>query len=319
MPNPLVSVIIPVYDREYCVRRAIDSVLGQSFKDVEVIVVDDGSKDGSVEILKSYGDAIHLISQKNAGVGAARNTAIRAARGRWIAFLDSDDEWRSDKLACQLEWLEKYEAKVCYSRCISEQGKPLPDLEDVTHTLKEPGVYHVADPVEFLSRARCHPYLQSMVLDRRLLDQAGLFDQAMFTGEDTLWLFKLSWLCDCIYVDRPMTTIHRYTKNSLTYDERPEKAVRRFDGLVRVQAEMYWRLREARPEQAGLTRSRLAYSLGCRAELACAAGQFKLARETAWDGMAIARDFWTFTRCAVLWLAPWLCHGHFRKKWHCKK
>jgi glycosyltransferase involved in cell wall biosynthesis len=319
MPNPLVSVIIPVYDREYCVKRAIDSVLAQSFKDFEVVVVDDGSQDGSVEILKSYGDAIHLICQKNAGVGSARNAAIRAARGRWIAFLDSDDEWRPDKLECQMQLVEKYKARVCYSRCISEEGKPLPDLEDVAHTLKEPGVYHVTDPVEFLSRARCHPYLQSMVLDRQLFDQAGFFDQTMFTGEDTLWLFKLSLLCDCIYVDRPLTIIHRYTDNSLTYDARPEKATRRFDGFVRAQAEMYWRLREARPEQAGLTRGRLAYSLGCRAELACAAGEFKLARERAWEGMTFAGDFRTFARCAVLWLAPWLCQGHFRKKWHRKK
>src|SRR5580658_1669327 len=140
MPNPLVSVIIPVYDREHCVKRAIDSVLAQSFKDFEVVVVDDGSKDGSLQILKSYGDAIHLICQKNAGAGAARNAAIRAARGRWIAFLDSDDEWRPDKLECQMRLVEKYGAGVCYSRCISEQGESLPDLEEVTHTLREPGV-----------------------------------------------------------------------------------------------------------------------------------------------------------------------------------
>src|SRR5258708_8712103 len=106
MSKPLVSVIIPVYNREHCVKRAIDSVTAQTFKDFEVVVVDDGSKDGSVEILKSYGDSIHLICQKNAGAGTARNVAIRAARGRWIAFLDSDDAWRPEKLECQMQLLE---------------------------------------------------------------------------------------------------------------------------------------------------------------------------------------------------------------------
>src|ERR1700733_11873432 len=123
MSNPLVSVIIPVYNREHCVKRAIDSVLAQTYKDFEVVVVADGSKDGSAEILKSYGEAIRLICQKNAGAGTARNTGIRAARGQWIAFLDSDDEWKPGKLACQMEFIEKYGAKICYSRCVAENGQ----------------------------------------------------------------------------------------------------------------------------------------------------------------------------------------------------
>lgn len=318
MAEPLVSVIIPVYNRAHCIRRAIDSVLAQTFKDYEIVVMDDGSKDDSLAILKTYGDSIRLLTQANAGAGTARNNAIRASRGRWIAFLDSDDEWRPEKLESQMRLIGKYGARVCYSRCEAEDGKPLPDLEDVTSTLKEPGVYHVADPVEFLSRARCHPYLQSMILEKPLFDAAGYFDQTMHTGDDTLWLFKLSFLCDCIYVDRPLTVIHRYSDNSLTYDLRPAQAEKRYDGFMRTQAEMYWRLREARPEQAAIARGRLAFSLLCRSELASAAGQSKLARSLAWDGMAFAGDFRTFAHCAVLWLAPGLCQSHFRKKWYRK-
>ncbi len=316
MSHPLVSIILPVFNRDHCVRRALDSILAQTFQNFEIVVVDDGSTDGSLEVLKSYGDAIRLICQKNCGCGTARNVGVRAARGRWIAFLDSDDVWLPDKLECQMRVIEKYAAKVCYSRCMAEDGQPLPDLEDVTSTLKEPGVHHVADPVEFLSRARGHPYLQSLVLEKSLFDAAGFFDQTLHTGDDTLWLFKLSFLGDCLYVDRPLTIIHRYSDNSLTYDLRPAAAEKRYNAFVRTQAEMYWRLREARPQQAGLTRGRLAYSIACRAELACAAGQYQLTRAMAWDGLAFAGDFRTFSHCLAMLLAPWLCRSRFRKKWH---
>ena len=316
MSTPLVSVTIPVYNRERSVKRAIDSVLAQTFKDIEVVVVDDGSTDGSAEILKSYGDAIRLIQQKNAGVGAARNAALRAAKGKWIAFLDSDDEWRPEKLEQQMKAIEKYNAKVCYSRCVAEDGQSLPDLEDVTSTLKEPGIFLVPDPVEFLSKARSHPYMQSMLVEKQLFEATGPFDQTVHTADDTLWLFKLSFLCDCIYVDRPMTVIHRFSDNSLTYDVRPEKAERRYNAFVRTHAEMYWRLQLERPAQAGKVRGWFAYSIVCRAELACAAGHFQLARTLARNGLGLANDFRTRLHCAALWLMPKLCQRRFRKKWY---
>ena len=102
---PLTSVIIPVFNREQSLRAVLDSVLAQTCRDFELIVVDDGSTDGSLAIMKSYGERIRPISQRNAGAGAARNAGIRAAQGRWIAFLDSDDVWRPEKLATQLKFM----------------------------------------------------------------------------------------------------------------------------------------------------------------------------------------------------------------------
>jgi glycosyltransferase involved in cell wall biosynthesis len=315
MANPLVSVIIPVYNRDYCIRRAIDSVLAQTFKDYELIVVDDGSTDKSVEVIKIYGDAVQLITQKNAGSAAARNTGVRAARGRWIAFLDSDDEWRPEKLEWQLRYLEKYQARVCYSRSVAENGQPLPDIEDIQSTVKEPGVHHVAEPMTFVTKARCHPYLQSMVLARELFDQAGFFDTALPAGEDTLWIFNLSFFADCIYLDRPMTIIHRYSDNSLSYDMRPAVAEKRFDAFIRMQQEIYRRLHTTAPEKLGLTRSRLGYFISRRAELACAAGESQRARSLAREGLPFAADLRTRLHCLAIFLAPSLCRRHFQKKW----
>ena len=104
---PLVSVIIPTYNRGWVVKEAIDSVLDQDFSDYELIVVDDGSNDNTREILGAYGKAITVLQQSNRGVSAARNRGIAEAAGRLIAFLDSDDLWLPRKLTTQVKFFEE--------------------------------------------------------------------------------------------------------------------------------------------------------------------------------------------------------------------
>ena len=94
----LVSVIIPAYNSESSLSQCIDSVLNQSYKPVQIIVINDGSTDRTVEIAKSYGEQIHYIEQENKGQGAARNAGLKVATGEFIAFLDSDDYWEQDFL-----------------------------------------------------------------------------------------------------------------------------------------------------------------------------------------------------------------------------
>ncbi len=106
----LVSVIIPTFNRAHCVGQAIDSALQQTHRDLEVIVVDDGSVDQTCQFMKrKYGEfrSIRYIYQENKGVAAARNTALRAAQGEFIAFLDSDDVWKPWKIELQLACMEK--------------------------------------------------------------------------------------------------------------------------------------------------------------------------------------------------------------------
>lgn len=99
MANPLISVVIPLYNKEPIIGQSLQSVLSQSFEDFEVIVVDDGSTDGSVSVVESFSDErIHLIRQENGGPSKARNTGTCAARGEWIVFLDADDEFLPDAL-----------------------------------------------------------------------------------------------------------------------------------------------------------------------------------------------------------------------------
>ena len=107
--NPKVSVVIPTYNRAAKVRNAIESVLAQTVTDLEVIVVDDGSSDGTGKILgETFGDRIRYYAQANQGVSVARNKGIEEARGEWIAFLDSDDLWEKEKLEWQFKALERF-------------------------------------------------------------------------------------------------------------------------------------------------------------------------------------------------------------------
>ena len=92
-PKPTVSVIIPSYNCEAYIAETIGSVLDQTFRDLELIVVDDGSTDGTREIVASYGAPVRLLTQKNAGVCAARNYGIREALGQYICLMDHDDYW----------------------------------------------------------------------------------------------------------------------------------------------------------------------------------------------------------------------------------
>ncbi len=111
---PLVSVIIPTFNRDWAVGRAVDSVLAQDYRLFELIVVDDGSYDQTPAILTSYKDRLTVVRQENRGVSAARNVGAARAQGDLIAFLDSDDYWKPQKLSVQVDFfLSRPEALIC--------------------------------------------------------------------------------------------------------------------------------------------------------------------------------------------------------------
>ncbi|MBT6957817.1 MAG: glycosyltransferase family 2 protein, partial [Opitutae bacterium] len=113
---PKVSVIIPTFNRLGYLPRSLGSVLAQSYDDYELIVVDDGSTDQTVDAIQQDYPSVNLIEQENKGVSAARNAGIRAASGEWIALLDSDDEWLPGKLNSQMNALESHpEYRLCHT------------------------------------------------------------------------------------------------------------------------------------------------------------------------------------------------------------
>ena len=127
MSEPLVSVIIPNFNYGRFLRAAIDSVLAQSYRNTEVIVVDDGSTDESIDVLRCYGSRLRVVQQANRGVSAARNRGISESAGELVAFLDADDAWYPEKLALQVRQLASSEAGLVYCgvEYVDDEGRLL--------------------------------------------------------------------------------------------------------------------------------------------------------------------------------------------------
>ncbi|MBI5664510.1 MAG: glycosyltransferase [Nitrospirae bacterium] len=180
---PKVSVIVPVYNRGETVKRAIDSVLSQSYMPEEIIVVDDCSTDRTPDILKSYGEKISVLRlQINSGPSAARNAGIRHARNEWTAFLDSDDCWERDKLKKQVEYLRKC---PFYQLLQSEEIW-------IRNGKRVNACKHHKKPLGWIweqSLERCLVSPSGVLVKKSLLERYGGFDESLPVCEDyDMWL-----------------------------------------------------------------------------------------------------------------------------------
>ena len=181
---PLISVIIPVYNAEATIKETIDSVLNQTFTDLELLVINDGSKDSSLSIISNIKDSrLKVFSYKNAGVAISRNRGIKKAGGKFIAFLDADDLWTSDKLEAQLKALQSNpKAAVAYSWVdyINEFGE---FLHNGNHTTINGNAYKQL-LVENVLENGSNPLIR-----RDALIKVGGFNQSLTPAEDwDMWL-----------------------------------------------------------------------------------------------------------------------------------
>jgi GT2 family glycosyltransferase len=179
---PVVSVIIPTYNRWPMIAEAVESVLEQAYRSFEIIVVDDGSTDGTKERLKKYGSSVLVISRQRSGVAASRNYGIRIAKGRYMAFLDSDDLWLPQKLTIQTSFMEQHpEVKICQTEEIW-----------IRHGAKvNPKAKHAKPSGDIFRRSLdlCLVSPSAVMMMRDLLDQFGGFDESFPVCEDyDLWL-----------------------------------------------------------------------------------------------------------------------------------
>jgi glycosyltransferase involved in cell wall biosynthesis len=197
-----VTVIIPSYNREKYIRETIDSALAQTYENIEIVVVDDGSTDRSRGILQGYGNRIRLLEHEgraNRGQSAAINLAMRSTSGEYVAILDSDDVWTVEKIEKQVDYLERHpEIGIVYGNgyAIDENGK-------ILYKLIPPGHREENNPRRML--LECHFNIPSNALVRRsAFDHAGEFDETLRSSQDHDMAIRLLEVTKAAFLDEPM-------------------------------------------------------------------------------------------------------------------
>ncbi len=198
MSVPFISVIIPTFNRSYCLAETLDSVLGQSFNNYELIIVDDGSTDATPQLLDQYTGRLTHLQTSHAGPSAARNAGIGIARGDYIAFLDSDDLWAPRKLERQIDFFTKNpDARICQTEEIwMRNGVRVNPMKK--HKKYSGWIFRQCLPLCIVSPS-------AVMLHRSVFDHVGIFDESMPACEDyDLWL-RIAPHYPIYLIDKPLT------------------------------------------------------------------------------------------------------------------
>jgi len=201
--NPTVSVLIPTYNRAHIIAKAIDSALAQTFRDIEIVVVDDGSTDTTAELIAGYGRAVVCARQENRGIAGARNTGVRLCSGDYIAFLDSDDYWLPEKLERQMALFQEhpeYGMVACQCASIDAHGHYREKNRPGTSGWILEALFHK----NFIRTS-------AAVVTRQCIEQVGLFDESLRECEEyDLWLriaaqYQIGFINEplAVYTDNP--------------------------------------------------------------------------------------------------------------------
>ena len=193
--QPDISVIIPAFNRAHTLPKALDSVLSQTLKPREIIVVDDGSTDETNAVLANY-PGLCIISQDNRGVSAARNMGIKKAGGEWLAFLDSDDEWLKEKLEKQWDAICIDDKLICHTEEIwIRNGKRVNPMKK--HQKFGGIIYERCLPLCVISPS-------SVMIHRSVFEDVGVFDESLEVCEDyDLWL-RICAKYSVLFIDEPL-------------------------------------------------------------------------------------------------------------------
>ena len=178
MKKPLISCLVPVYNGERYLGEALDSILAQTYRPLEIIVVDDGSTDGSARVVANYDRQVRALWQSNAGPWAARNLGLRAAKSEFVAFLDADDVWHPEKLKRQMV---RFQARPELYLCVTHiQNFWIPALMDEAERFRD---HRISQP---LPAYTC----PTLLARRSLFDKVGPFDVTIRHATATEWILR---------------------------------------------------------------------------------------------------------------------------------
>jgi GT2 family glycosyltransferase len=214
-----ISVVIPAYNAEKSISRTIKSVLTQSRRPDEIIVVDDGSTDQTAQRIKEFGSDVCYIYQENAGPSVARNRGIEAAAGEWIAFLDADDEWLPERLSRQAELLVRNEhlvwATANFYNCLCDENRR---RVNVNPKLGQKALGDKEYFNDFFRTSLPHGcgWTGTMLIKKKVLQEAGMFQPGLHIAEDTDLWFRIACRWPRVgFVAEPLAIYHMGTAQSL--------------------------------------------------------------------------------------------------------
>jgi glycosyltransferase involved in cell wall biosynthesis len=211
-----VSAVIPAFNRRTYIPRAIDSVIRQTVPVDEILVIDDGSTDGTAEDIESrYGEAVRVVRQPNSGVSMARWRGVREARGEWVAFLDSDDEWTPDRNRELLQVADHVPADLAWifgdSRFVTDDGESYSLFEEYGLTVTQcPQVFHDSLSIQYPT---LFSYLQASFIRREALLELNCFTEGLHSSEDVLAAFQIG--CRYKFAAIPSVVVKYYRTSDL--------------------------------------------------------------------------------------------------------
>jgi len=226
--SSLVSIIIPCYNQGQFLAEAIQSVLNQDYQEKEIVVVNDGSLDNTREVAQAFGDSIRYVEQTNKGLPSARNAGIRIARGEYIAFLDSDDQYLPHTLSTAVSFLDLYSdtAMVCGDAFLLKDNEIM--------GLKSTKSRRPRNPVNFRwETVEYYATPSTVVLRNSCFAKVGLFDENLTIGaEDWLMWVQLSLYFNMCYIDKPLIYYRLHDSNVTLDKERMDTANRYAVNLI---------------------------------------------------------------------------------------
>ena len=222
-----ISVIIPTFNRSNFLRKAIESVLSQTYREFELIVVDDGSTDNTYEVVLGFKSEIVYIKQENRGAAAARNTGIKRAKNKFLAFLDSDDCWDKEKLATQIDEMQKNPSYLVSHTQETWYRNGVLLKQKRKHKKYSGYIFDKCLPL-------CAVGMSTVMIKKELFERVGEFDENFPCCEDYDFWLRVSVRHPFLFIDKPLTSKDGGKLDQLSFIYRTGMDKFRIQAIVKV-------------------------------------------------------------------------------------